>query len=74
MADITKCKGEGCPIKEQCYRFTAVDSYDMQSYFVEPPFKIIEQNDDYTKMSCDMYWGENQETIFNQLKDITNES
>jgi hypothetical protein len=46
----------------------------MQSYFVEPPFKIIEQNDDYTKMSCDMYWGENQETIFNQLKDITNES
>jgi len=23
MADITKCKGEGCPIKESCYRFTA---------------------------------------------------
>ena len=26
MADITKCDGVGCPLKETCYRFTAVDS------------------------------------------------
>ena len=27
MADITKCNGEGCTLKENCYRFTAPDSY-----------------------------------------------
>ena len=33
MADITKCTGEGCPLKETCYRFTApTDMY--QSFFV----------------------------------------
>ena len=63
MADITKCSGEGCPIKENCKRFTAIESM-MQSYFVEPPFKNNE---------CEMYWGDNAETIFNQLKEITNE-
>jgi len=35
----------------------------MQSYFVEIPFK---------DSKCDMYWGENAESIFNQLKEITN--
>lgn len=46
--DITKCKGEDCPIKENCKRFTAKESL-MQSYFIESPF-----NDN----KCDMYWGE----------------
>lgn len=69
MADITKCKGEGCPIKEHCYRFTAISSDDRQSYFVEPPFEL-----NNNKFNCKMYWGENQENIFNQLKNITNES
>jgi hypothetical protein len=46
MADITKCKGDGCPIKEKCYRFTAIaDEY--QSYFGNPPIK---------DGKCDMYW------------------
>jgi hypothetical protein len=60
MADITKCKGQNCPIKDQCYRYTAKDSI-WQSYFMESPI-----NDD----KCDMYWGENAESIFNQLKGI----
>ena len=60
--DITKCKGEGCPIKENCKRYTAKESL-MQSYFIESPFK---------DNKCDMYWGENAESIFNQLKKITN--
>jgi len=60
--DITKCKGEGCLIKESCKRFTAKESM-MQSYFIESP---IEDG------KCKMYWGENAESIFNQLKEITN--
>lgn len=27
MADICKCTGKNCEIKEKCYRFVAKDSY-----------------------------------------------
>ena len=60
--DITLCPGTNCPYKESCYRFTAKPS-DWQSYFSVPPIK---------DGKCDMYWGENAEAIFNQLKDIVN--
>jgi hypothetical protein len=59
MADITKCKGEGCPIKESCYRFTAEASKYMQSYFFTPPFD---------GKTCEMYWGKQSESIYNELK------
>jgi hypothetical protein len=39
----------------------------MQSYFFEAPGKT---EDD--KFTCDMYCGENNELIWNQLKDIVN--
>ena len=36
MADISKCNGANCPIKEKCYRFTAPDGvwqpYDNHKY------------------------------------------
>jgi hypothetical protein len=35
MADITKCDGKNCPIKENCYRFTAPESKN-QSWFSSP--------------------------------------
>ena len=38
MPDITKCTGEGCPLKDKCYRFTCRPDY-LQSYFVEVPYK-----------------------------------
>jgi hypothetical protein len=60
MPDITMCKGTNCPYKESCYRYTAKPN-EYQSYFIEPPFK----DDD-----CKMYWGDNAEMIFKQLKDI----
>lgn len=63
MADITKCPGGDCPIKDKCYRFTAPTSDFRQSWFCEYPFK---------DGKCDTFWGENAENIFNQLKDITN--
>ncbi len=61
MADITMCKGTDCPHKESCYRFTANPNEYRQAYFVEPPIK---------DGKCDMYWGENQMNIYNQLKEI----
>lgn len=60
MADITMCLGTNCPLKEKCYRFTAKAS-EYQSYFMKPPFK---------DGNCEMYWGENQINIWNQLKKI----
>lgn len=60
MTDITKCTGDNCPHKEGCYRFEAKASL-YQSFFVTPP---IEDG------KCDMYWGDNSEVIFNQLKEI----
>ena len=31
-ADISKCDGKGCPIKEKCYRYTAKDDEVCQAY------------------------------------------
>lgn len=35
--DITMCKGGVCPIRKNCYRFTAKPS-ERQSYFMEIPY------------------------------------
>jgi hypothetical protein len=37
MADISKCLGKDCPLKDKCYRYLAVDG-GWQSYFTEIPF------------------------------------
>lgn len=39
MADITMCEWQGCPRKEQCYRFTAHVNEYRQSYFMNCPIK-----------------------------------
>ena len=67
-ADISKCTGEDCLIKEKCYRFTASVGKVKQSYFFKPPFEIKD-----SVFTCEMYWGENAESIWKQLKDITDE-
>jgi hypothetical protein len=48
MPDISKCSGEGCPMKETCYRFTAIADKLWQSYFMNAPIK--EDN------TCEYYW------------------
>lgn len=63
MADITMCTGENCPVKDKCYRFTAVKCEYMQAYFLNPPIK---------DGKCEHFYGENAENIFNNLKDIVN--
>lgn len=59
------CKGDNCPIKEECYRYTAKADELYQAYFSEPP---IEDS------KCEMYWGKQSTSIWNQLKDITKEN
>lgn len=59
MSDITKCKGEGCPVAEHCYRFTAMSNELMQSYFVDSPGEHHEDG----KFTCDRYWGDNADKI-----------
>jgi len=65
MADITMCTGTNCPVKEKCYRFTATPNELWESWFIESPI---------TDGKCEMYWGEKSESVFNQLKDITNDT
>jgi hypothetical protein len=52
MPDITMCSGEGCPLKDSCYRYTAVED-EYQSYFIDPPFEDAE---------CDHYWEDRSAT------------
>lgn len=48
MTDITKCSGDGCPVKDLCYRFNAPGS-TYQSYFMQVPF-------DHDKLECEHLW------------------
>lgn len=45
MTDISKCSGEGCPLKETCWRYQA-EAGDRQSW-IEPPYK---------DGKCEIYW------------------
>ena len=48
MPDICMCKGEGCPVKDQCFRNTAKDS-EYQAFFTEIPY-------DKEKLECEYFW------------------
>lgn len=37
MANITKCDGNNCSKKEQCYRFTAIENKFRQAYSSPTP-------------------------------------
>ena len=49
MPDMSMCKGTNCPLKETCYRHTAIANEFRQSYFFDVPF-------DEEKEKCDYYW------------------
>lgn len=51
MPDITMCEGGNCPIKNKCYRHTAKPSEYRQSYFIDPPYEIIQG-----EVNCEYYW------------------
>lgn len=54
MSDISMCSGEGCLLKEKCFRFKAEPNPYSQSYFKEPPFNPTESDE---QPSCDYFWG-----------------
>lgn len=64
-SDITKCYGDGCPIKDNCYRYTTPQNQYRQSYFAAIPGNIKED-----KFVCEMFWGDVQNRILHQLNDI----
>jgi len=66
--DITMCSGVGCRVKDKCYRFTAKRCEYMQSQFTNPPLKV--END---ILKCDMFWGENENKIYNSIEEIFND-
>lgn len=68
--DITKCSGQGCPIKEKCYRFTVEAEPLYQSVFAEIPSKWKPDIMLKEVWECDMYWGEKNNDILKQLKEI----
>ena len=61
MPDITMCNGGACPLKSHCYRYSAEES-DLQSYFLEPPFKSTLMIDERDKslgvitFACAYFW------------------
>ena len=61
MPDITKCTGEDCPVKIDCYRYTSAPNQHYQAYFTSPPIK---------NEKCDFFWGELQKSVYSQLKNI----
>lgn len=61
MADITMCFGSGCPLKEQCYRYTAKPDKYRQSYFVGLPYlQLVDDNGDIIDnpdpTQCKQFW------------------
>ena len=34
-----KCEGQGCPMKQKCYRFTSKTNEYRQSWFAKTPIK-----------------------------------
>lgn len=55
MADITKCVGKDCPLKDTCYRHTAPESCH-QSYFTGTPGEVVDG-----EFKCDYYWKTKEE-------------
>jgi len=51
MPDITMCSGVGCPIKDECYRHTAVAN-ERQSFFTEPPYGKLNDKE----RPCEFFW------------------
>jgi len=53
MPDISMCEGGMCTLKETCYRFKAEPCEYAQSYFGNPPFKGVDEDNN---SKCEYYW------------------
>lgn len=60
MSDITMCYGTHCPLREECYRYTAKPSSVWQSYFYRVPGYYLTENNctiasERGKWECEYY-------------------
>ena len=60
MADITMCKGTGCPFKEDCYRYTA-NKGEYQYYFVNVPYNKEAED-------CHEFWADERHKILRRAE------
>jgi len=62
MPDISMCKGGSCPLRLNCYRYTAKVEELGQSYFSDPPYKVSMMLDDtfhslgVVTITCPYFW------------------
>ena len=63
MDNLTKCTGEGCTLRYECHRFTKIDYYNEELFFVEVPFN-------HKLGTCQFIWNDNSEWLFNELNRI----
>ena len=77
MTDITKCTGDGRPIKESCYRYFVPENDNWQSYFTAIPGDYTEEvkNFDDPKHNtrtliwkCEMFWGVQSQEIYDKRR------
>ena len=61
MVDISKCEGDGCEIRSDCYRFTAKANEHRQSY-MKPP--TVGKN-------CEYYWPVKSKSEYKRLEVLT---
>lgn len=40
MADISKCDGDGCPLKDKCYRYLVVAD-DFYQYYIKGCYNTV---------------------------------
>ena len=61
MENLVKCTGEGCSLRDECHRFTKIDYYNKQMFFVEIPF-------DFERENCDFFWNDNAENLYQGIE------
>jgi len=64
MAELTKCTGEGCLLKLECHRWTKVEPYKEEEYFVKVPY-------DFKLDTCQYIWNDNAEWLFLEIERLT---
>lgn len=64
MDDITKCTGEGCLLKLDCHRFTKIDYYSEETFFLKVPFN-------HKLETCQYIWNDNAEELFQGIQRLS---
>lgn len=64
MEGLTKCTGEGCLLKLDCYRWTKAEPYKEELFFIEVPFNQVLK-------TCAYIWNDNAEELYKGLQRLT---